>query len=220
METRVSSNSAAADLVAYGRERIARWRIAALVVAITALAFVAEAPRGVEDALSRAVLAALLVASFRIWDDLADRAYDSVHHPTRVLVRSAAVGWVWALLAGLAAVSACALGAIGGSPSLSTYAGLIVLLAVVYRGPRQLTRDRFIRTQLVLLKYPAFIALLTAQGFSGRTVLAGAVGYLSLSVYEWRDDPALRDGHLGRRLAVVLAIGLIAALSLAAAAHG
>ena len=219
METRVSSNSAAADLVAYGRGRIARWRIAALAAAIAILAFIAQAPRDVEDALSRAVLAALLVASFRIWDDLADRAYDSVHHPTRVLVRSAARGRFWALLAGLAVISACALGALAGTLSLSIYAGLIILLAVVYHGPRQLTRERFIRTQLVLLKYPAFVALLTAQGFSGRTILAGAVGYLSLSVYEWRNDPALRDGHLGRRLAVVLAIGLIAALSLAAA-HG
>ncbi len=212
----MSSNSAAADLVAYGRGRIARWRIAALAAAIAALAFIAEAPRGVEDALSRAVLAALLVVSFRIWDDLADRAYDSAHHPSRVLVRSAAVGWFWALFAGLAAISACAVGAFGGPLSLSIYAGSIVLLAVVYHGPRRLTRDRFVRTQLVLLKYPAFIALLTAQGFSGRTVLAGAVGYLSLSVYEWRDDPALRGGYLGGRLAVVFAIGLIAALSLAA----
>lgn len=212
----MSSSSAAADLVAYGRERIAGWRIAVLVMAIAALACVAEAPRGAADVLLRTILAALLVASFRIWDDLADRAYDSVHHPARVLVRSAAAGWFWALLAGLAAISACALAAFGGALSLPIYAGLIVLLAVVYHGPRQLTRDRFIQTQLVLLKYPAFIALLTAQGFSGRTILAGAVGYLLMSVCEWRDDPALRERSLGGQLAVVFAIGLIAALSLAA----
>jgi len=215
----VSSSSAAADLIAYGRERIASWRIALLVAAVAALAFIADAPQDAEGVVRRTVLAVLLVASFRIWDDLADRVYDSVRHPNRVLMRSAAVRWFWVLLAGLAAVSVCALVVFGGVVSLPVHAGLIVLLAVVYHGPWRLTRDRFVRTQLVLLKYPAFITILTTSGFSSRTALIGAAGYMLISLCEWRDDPALGESYRGGQLAVVFAIGLVAALSLAAG-HG
>jgi hypothetical protein len=216
METRVSLNSAAADLLAYGRTRIARRRIAVLVAALAALAFIVEVPRDAGDVLLRTALAALLVVSFRVWDDLADRTFDSARNPDRVLAHSTALRWFWATLAGVAAITAGALGAFGGTASLPIYAGLIVLLAVVYHGPWELTRERFIRTQLVLLKYPAFIAMLGVSGVTSRTVLCAAAGYLLISLHEWRDDPALRERYPAGRLAVVFVIGLIAALSLAA----
>lgn len=217
METRVSSNSAAADLVGYGRTRIAQGRVAALIAALAALAFVAEAPRGVGDGLLRTALAALLVVSFRVWDDLADRAFDAVHHPDRVLARSAALGWFWAMLAGAVAITVGGLAAFGGAASLSIYAGLIVLLAVVYHGPLKLTRERFIRAQLVLLKYPAFIAMLGASGVTSRTTLCAAAGYLLISLHDWRDDPAPRERYRGGRIAVILAVGFVAAVSLVVA---
>jgi 4-hydroxybenzoate polyprenyltransferase len=162
----------------------------------------------------RTALSAILVTSFRIWDDLADRDYDRVHHPARVLVRSPAARWFWVLIVGLAVVSACILAAFGGPQPLPIYTGLIVALAVVYHGPRQLRYDRFAHTQLVLIKYPVFIALLTAQGFSSQVVLAGALAYLLMSIYEWRDDPAFRGKYLSGRIAVVSAVGLIVAVSL------
>lgn len=211
----MSSNSAAADFVAYGRTRVAQRRVAALVAALAALAFIAEVPRDVGDGLLRTALAALLVVSFRIWDDLADRAFDATHHPGRVLARSTALKWFWGTLAGAAAITVGGLAAFGGAASLPIYAGLIALLAVVYHGPWQLTRERFIRAQLVLLKYPAFIAMLGVSGVTSRTMLCAAAGYLLISLHEWRDDPAPRERYRGGRLAVVLAIGLIAAVSLA-----
>ena len=213
----MSSISAATDLLAYGRTRIARWRIAVLVAALAALAFIADTPRDAGDAILRVALAALLVLSFRVWDDLADRAFDGAHHPDRVLARTTTRGWFWAALAGTAAVTVSALGAFGGAASLPVYGGLIVLLAVVYHGPWRMTRERFIRTQLVLLKYPAFIAMLGVSGVTSRTALCGAAGYLLISLQEWHDDPALRERYRGGRLAVTLAVGLIAALSLVAA---
>ena len=213
----MSSNSAAADLRAYGRTRIASRRMAALVAALAALALVADAPRDAGDVLLRTALAALLALSFRVWDDLADRAFDGARHPDRVLARSTQPGWFWAALAGAAAVSVGALGAFGGAASLPVYGGLVILLAVVYHGPWRMTRERFIRTQLVLLKYPAFIAMLGVSGVTSRTALCGAAGYLLISLHEWHDDPALRERYLGGRLAVTFAVGLIAALSLVAA---
>lgn len=191
METEVSSSSAAADLIAYGRERIVRWRVAALAFLIVGLAFYVEEPGGALDALARTGLALLLIAQFRLWDDLADRGYDSVHHPTRVLVRSRATGWFWAAFALLAMAAAAAIGILRSGPAaLQIYPGLMVLLAGVYHGPLRL--PRVIRAQLVLLKYPAFVLLLAAPGFSTPALLAGVVAYLVLSVFEWYDDPGLR----------------------------
>jgi len=209
----VSSSSAAADLLAYGRERIVRWRIIALTSLMVGIAWIVEAPGDTADALTRAALAALLIAQFRLWDDLADRDYDSVRHPARVLVRSTATRWFWVLFAVLAVTAAGAIGMLDGVAGLAIYCGLLVLLAPVYHGPWRC--QRFIRTQLVLLKYPALILLLTASSHSSRSVLAGAVVYLLLSVYEWHDDPALREGHAGGRFAVVLAAVVVVTVTLA-----
>ena len=210
----MSLSSAATDLAAYGRERIGRSRIVILVAVIAALAFIVDAPRDAGNFLLRTVLSAILVASFRIWDDLADRDYDRVHHPARVLVRSAEARWFWTLVVGLGIISAYFLFAFGGSRSLSIYTGLIVVLAIVYHGPRRLRSDRFAHTQLVLIKYPVFITLLTAQGFSSKIVLVGALSYLLMSMYEWFDDPTFHGKYLGGRIAVVSAVGLIAVVSL------
>jgi hypothetical protein len=191
METEVSSSSVAADLIAYGRERIFRWRVAALALLIVALAFYVEVPSDALDALARTGLALLLIAQFRLWDDLADRGYDRVHHATRVLVRSGATGWFWAAFALLSVAAVGAVGALRSGPAaLQVYLGLMVLLAGVYHGPLHL--PRLIRAQLVLLKYPAFVLLLAAPGFSTPALLAGTVAYLVLSVFEWYDDPGLR----------------------------
>lgn len=208
----MSSSFAAADLLAYGRERIVRWRIIALASLIVGIAFIVEAPGDTADALTRAALVALLMVQFRLWDDLADLDYDSVRHPARVLVRSAATRWFWVLFAVLAVTAAGAIGMLDGVAGLSIYSGLLVLLAAVYHGPWRC--QRFIRTQLVLLKYPVLILLLTASSHPSWGVLAGAVVYLLLSVYEWHDDPALREGHAGGRFAVVLAAALVVAASL------
>ena len=170
---------------------MARWRVAALAVLIVGLAFIVDAPRDALDALARAGLGLLLIAQFRLWDDLADRAYDSVHHAARVLPRSQATAWFWMVFVLLALVAAAAITALRGGPAaLQIYLGLMVLLALVYHGPMRL--PRFIRVQLVLLKYPTFVVLLVAPGFSFRALLAGAVGYFVLSVLEWYDDSGLR----------------------------
>jgi hypothetical protein len=190
METRVSSSSAAADLVSYGRERMVRWRMAALAVLIIGLAFIVDGPRDALDVLARGGLGLVLIAQFRLWDDLADREHDSVHHATRVLSRSQAIPWFWIAFVLLALLAAAIAALRSGLAALQIYLGLIVLLAVVYHVRVRL--PRLIRVQLVLLKYPAFVVLLVAPGFANRALLAGAVSYLVLSVFEWYDDPGLR----------------------------
>jgi len=58
--------------------------------------------------------------------------------------------------------------------------------------------------------------LLTASGPSRRAILGGAIVYLLLSVYEWRDDPAMRATRAGGRILVVLAVAVVVAVVLAA----
>ncbi|WP_301102720.1 hypothetical protein [Propionivibrio sp.] len=211
----MSSSAAVAELLAYGRERIARWRVAALVLGVAALACTAQAPRGPVDVLVRTTLAALLVATFRLWDDLADSDHDRARHPDRVLVRSARTRCFWFVLLALAGIALCAVGVFAGPTGLSLYAILILLLVFVYHGPWP-RPARFMRDQLVLLKYPVFIAMLTTEGFSWRSTLFGAIAYLLVSVFDWRDDVALRVNGVGRRLGVVLAVAVVIFFSLAA----
>ena len=172
-----------AEALAYGRERLASWRIGLLVLAVLGLAFLADAPGDGREAVWRTVLAGLLVVSFRIWDDLADRDHDRTHHPARVLNRPAAVGPVWVLLAGFGVLTAAVLGELGSVRSL------VVLLAAVYQGLPRLTGNRFLRTQLVLAKYPAFIFILGISGWTGRVVACAAAAYLLVSLHEWSDSP-------------------------------
>jgi 4-hydroxybenzoate polyprenyltransferase len=211
METMVSSNSAAADFAAYWRTRIASCRIAVLVAGLATLVFIADAPVGAGDVLVRATLTALLVVSFRLWDDLADRDFDSVHHVERVLPQSTRPGRFWAALAVAAVVTVGVLSVFEDGTSVAIYGALVGLLGLVYHGPWRLMRERFI---LVLLKYPAFITMLSPSGTTSSTALCTAAAYLAISFHEWRDDPALREGHGAGRIAVMLVVGLIAAMSL------
>jgi hypothetical protein len=86
-ETRVSSSSPVAELVAYGSERIAKVRIALLVALVAGLGFAVERPQDIAAAAIRVALVALLVIQFRLWDDIADREHDRERYPERVLQR-------------------------------------------------------------------------------------------------------------------------------------
>ena len=81
-------------LLAYARERLFQGRIAALILLIALAALAAGGLPDGDGTVAPAVLvavalAALVVAQFRLLDDLADRALDRRHHPQRVLARSA-----------------------------------------------------------------------------------------------------------------------------------
>jgi hypothetical protein len=214
----VSSSSAITEVVAYLRERVLGSRVLLLAVSIAALACLAETPRDGRDLLLRGMLAALLVVTFRLWDDLADLPHDRRQYPQRVLARSTALRWFWSLLLALALLCAGALAELGGMPALLLYTGLCLMLAAVYYAP-WLRQRRFARNQLVLLKYPLFIALLCSRNFSGLAAWCGTLAYLFVSAFDWYDDPALRGKYRGWRVVVVLMAGLVLAVSLVTA-HG
>jgi hypothetical protein len=131
-------------------------------------------------------LSLLLIAQFRLWDDLADRERDRQEHPERVLAYSEPAPFVIAaaMLSGLNLAIAFV--------SRGTRAGLILLaldvcLASYYRyrpGRRTAVSDA-----LLLLKYPAIVVVLT-QLRSDRwaIVLATIATYATVLAYEiWHD---------------------------------
>jgi SAM-dependent methyltransferase len=190
METKVLLNSTMADLLAYGRERIATRRIALLVAFIAGLVFFAEYPQGAMDVAVRLLLVMALIVQFRVWDDLEDRDYDQKHHPERVLSRIESNLSFLVLLGGLSVLVIGLLSTDGNSAArVGRYLMLLLLIGLVYRCVRWgALQRRFLRSQLVLLKYPVFVLLLLESPWSHWAVFVAATGYLALSVYEWHDD--------------------------------
>jgi hypothetical protein len=185
-------------IAAYFRERF-RLGVFAPLAAGIALA----ASGGTFDALSFLAdtsFALLLLAEFRLLDDLADRRSDGSTHPERVLVKAPRIRsfvGTCALLAGAnLAISAVA----ATTVSLPVLLALHAVLAAWY-----LTRSR--RTiggdQLLLAKYPAFVVIVAGARVATAPMFlaAGAlVVYAAVSLYEaWHDPGSPLAALLGGR---------------------
>ena len=148
------------------------------------IAFSAGTPAGIRDVL----FALLLVAQFRLWDDLEDRERDRGTHPGRVLARA---GRAWPFAAMCVALGAVNLGLAAwfhGSPALLTLLVLHVAMAAYYAW-RPPARTKV--SDLVLLaKYPAFVFVL-AHGTQASPwfvcVGASAIYALACAFEVWHD---------------------------------
>ena len=100
---------------AYWSERLPVRKMAPLVLLLTAAA---RAGRPATDGLvADVVLAFLLSAQFRVWDDLADRRRDAIAHPDRVLVRAPSV-WPVELLCAVLGITAAIVVSLRGAPAV------------------------------------------------------------------------------------------------------
>jgi len=124
-------------------------------------------------------------SQFRLWDDLADRPYDRVHHAERVLVRHAGTDTPFlALLVALSLPIAGLLLAFDDGPwRVAAYGGLALALATIYAVTRG-DGARAGRNRLVLLKYPAFVLLPLAHPGAPRALVLAAVAYAAVSLYD------------------------------------
>ena len=131
------------------------------------------------------VLAAwCLVAAFRIWDDIADRPRDAVATPRRVMVGVTDLRPFWAVSVTLLALGALGTFAFTGWFGPLLVGGLAICFGVLYHiglGHRE---------HWVLLKYPLMVTALGAQSWTAPVLV-----YLSFSVYERIEDPALREAQ-------------------------
>ena len=213
----------------YRTERLP-WAMTAIVPLLLAVCAQAGARGNPTTFVVDVLLASLLFAQFRIFDDLADRPRDARIHPERVLARTHTVRPI--VIAGLS-LAAATLGilllrtavrldsASAARPSaIGAYLALIALLSSWYslRGERTLVGDH-----LLLTKYPAFVWIVATSHLTlptpGRApataqlVLSMVAVYLAACVYE-----ALHDDRspATARSALLVGEGLLLAVTLAA----
>ena len=170
-------------LGAYVRERFPLRVFVPAVVLLGGLAWAASGAR-LSSLPWCVALVTLLVVQFRLWDDLEDVDLDRHSHPSRVLTRSPLLPFrvTLALLMAVAAV-----GFAGSGGTLAAYASLCVAMRAGYQAVRRRVTDRSWRYGMLLVKYPAFVALVVAA--SGptdflRILVSAALAYLAAAGYE------------------------------------
>jgi hypothetical protein len=182
-------------IIEYLRERLRVRLFVPLAIAIGASAL----PR---DAQWRALLldcgfALLLLAQFRLWDDLADRRHDAVAHPERVLVRSREVTQIVAFTGALAVVNIClSVWRDASGVAVAVLAGLNATLGIWYLARSGRTRAG---EHLLLAKYPAMIVIVAGARVVQtplQILTAAVLLYLVVCAYEAWHDPASPIGRL------------------------
>jgi 4-hydroxybenzoate polyprenyltransferase len=173
------------ELVAWTRTRILQWRIALLWLMVLTAAIAAGARGSPAWTL---LIAAALVAQFRLWDDLEDLPYDRVHAPQRALVRSTNLGAFRVVLAASVGLVASAFALLLEWERAGAYLLLLVALAAIYRTTDSRGPRRPLRAQLVVLKYPGFVLLLADQPATPRALAAALALYAALALHERHDQ--------------------------------
>ena len=144
-------------VIAYLRERFRPRTFGGLALAIAAAA--AVRPVSWTTYAFDCGFALLLLAQFRLWDDLADRGRDRVVHPGRVLVRAANVTQLVAFCGALAVFNIClSVWRDASGIAVGVLASLNAVLAVWYlaRTGRTIAGEH-----LLLAKYPAMILIVS-----------------------------------------------------------
>lgn len=175
------------DFTAYSKQRLFQPRIVLLIGLLWAAALWVELTISWPDAVVRSLILGLLMLEFRLWDDLADRAFDQLHHSDRILGRIPDIASFRTVLWGALVATAVLTVVFLGAWSFGLFVALVLSFHVLYVDTWRVTLPRFVRTQLVLLKYPAFLTLVT-ESVSIRLLVMAALVYFLLSLNEWRDD--------------------------------
>ncbi len=192
----VSSKSFADDVLAYTATRLARAHIGLLWLVLTGCAlFVSSWPLMTDSAMP-ALLAALLIAQFRLWDDLADHRHDAQLHPQRVLI-STLYRHKFVLLCIVLAVPSVWMLWFWRDPAQRLgYAALCAAMAVLYIASPHW--PRIARGHLVLLKYPVLTWLCAISPQTYRALTLGMTLWLVLALIDMHSDPSMRSSPYWR----------------------
>ena len=186
-------------ILAYLRQRfrLSFFGPLALVLAGTALG----RPASVMDLAAATAGGLLLLAQFRIWDDIADHAHDAIAHPERVLARATSLTPLAALGMALLAINV-GMALRRDAAVVSTLC--LALLHIVLGGYYLLRRGRTVLgDQVLLVKYPAFVCILAGERLVVSplpVILGAAIVYAAASAYEaWHDPISPLAQYLGGR---------------------
>lgn len=174
-------------MLEYWRERLPLHVFGPVAVALTVPAHLTVPFEAVAVAIDTA-FAFLLLAQFRLWDDLVDRRVDAVRHPERVLVRASnTTTYVVACIALGVLNALIVLQRSGAHSALPLLGALTVVLICAYgQPPKSAARDL-----LRLAKYPVFVLVLAVgrPGASLRVAVYSAVAAFAAAVaYEVHHD--------------------------------
>lgn len=135
-----------------------------------------------------AALTLLLITAFRLWDDVADMAFDRQHHAERILVMhyhpAAIRTYLYRLVAIFLLLAGGTLYLVYGWPAALSLLLLTSLMAGIYRTLPALTPYRALRNTLVLLKYPAMLIIMTGSQPDTVTLTIATALYGLLVIYE------------------------------------
>ena len=165
----------------YFRTRLFTWRIALLWVVCILLSVAPAGAATATEWASIAGMSALLIAQFRLWDDLADRQVDAIVHTQRVIVQCKDLRPCIAALIFSMVLTAVGLAALASPYKLTLYLGLVLFLVVVYSAVLPILKHRRTRVQCVLLKCPVFVFLQNPAQITAWTVCGALAMYIVLS---------------------------------------
>ena len=180
--------SSTETLIRYRRERF-RWRVFGPVAVVLTVAAI---PAPLLFPLS--FLAVMLVLfQFRLWDDLADRDYDLIHHPHRVLSQCDRASSFYGLVVAAALTSSVLLLLL--SRPIAPFLLLCGATLLWYAQVPGRTRRTILGRHVLLLKYPAFVWLI-APAHPPQLFVSMFIVYVSSAVYEvLHDRTALRESQ-------------------------
>ena len=193
-------------LFVYLRERVrARLLVPlALLLASSGWLLVPQAEFETLDVLAAAARAFGFTLGFRVWDDLEDRSVDRTRHPNRVMASSTRTVPFLALVALLAVMSIISLLRLTDPLARCIAIAVAVgVLSVWYSTRRSENWNRVAGGHIVLVKYPLIAyavapSLPSASGVARTATVLGGL-YALICVYEYVDDPELRQVFVSRR---------------------
>ena len=183
-------------LARYARERLPLQVFGPALVCLVGLAWWAARPPEPGVVARSAAVVLLLLLQFRLWDDLADLDADRAAHPARVLTRlSLTPSSLTPFHLALALLTlAAAIVSVTRPMALAAVILLDAAFLCAYWRLRRQVRDEVWRFGILLLKYPAFVAIATLAATDAldglRLVFAAVAAYAGAALYEdWHTRP-------------------------------
>jgi len=180
------------ELVRYQRSRMPALLLVALTMFLCTAALATGRPAAASSWMINVVLAAFFIMQFRLWDDLSDVESDRRVFPERVLCQAKSLVGFRIVLVLLFIVNVTLLAAYKSESSLIPFLILSFLFLVWYSVRGRMRFPSVYSKNIVLLKYPVFVYLLTSNAVELETMVNSSCGmsltFLCFCIYELLHD--------------------------------